>query len=95
MEYKTPESEKNRERIESAMKAKMDLRRKRQQEWVTKKYGSLVGGTILDVFFRNVEGDPDGEQVPVLLVRNKAGKEVVVFALRDAEGNGPGFLEVV
>jgi len=56
--------------------------------WMKSEYADLIGGKIL-------EAGQDEDRTPYLHVRLGTGEEVTLFVLRDPEGNGPGFLEIV
>ena len=57
-----------------------------QVEWMSEWYDQIIGGTIEEVGMEK----KDDEGWPCLLVRGKDGKDYLVQASRDPEGNGPG-----
>ena len=68
----------------------------RQEEladFYSKEYAPLEGSTVISVLIDN-ETD-EGEVYVGLLMQCKDGKKRIAWVLRDAEGNGPGHLDVL
>jgi hypothetical protein len=69
-------------------------------DFTTRHLKQLEGGTITDVGvavedFNEGTGLPgDWQVLPVLVVEDKVGQQYQVVVLRDAEGNGPGWLDI-
>ena len=58
-------------------------------KFLSNYYRQLLDFTVIDVEFEH--DDCDGEDFPVLIMRNASGTKVRVTISRDEEGNGAGF----
>lgn len=69
--------------------------RKREEDYVTKELGCLVGGEIVQLAVSPDDGEfGTGENYYGFVVKCPDGRTRSVLFSRDQEGNGPGWYEI-